>query len=196
MKTSYWILIAIAAVFFIGGCSTIVTYNGMVSAEEGVDAQWANVENVYQRRADLIPNLVNTVKGYASHESGTLTAVVEARAKATQTTVDVGNMTAEDLAAFQSAQDGLSGALSKLMMITEAYPDLKAQENFSQLMVELEKTENRIAVERRKFNNTAKDYNKLIRKFPNSMFAGMFGFDKKPYFQSAAGADVAPEVTF
>lgn len=196
MKTSYIVWIVIGALVLIGGCSTVGTYNGMVSAEETVDAQWSNVENVYQRRADLIPNMVNIVKGYAAHEQGTFTAVVEARAKATQTKVDIGNMTPESMAAFQKSQDGLSGALGKLMMITEAYPDLKANEQFLNLQVTLEKTENRIAVERRKFNETAKKYNKGIRTFPDNMLAGPFGFEKKPYFAAVEGADTAPEVQF
>jgi len=171
-------------------------YNSMVTQEEGVSSAWSQVENVYQRRADLIPNLVSTVKGYAAHEKETLEGVVEARAKATSVNIDPSKMNATNIAAFQKAQDGLSSALSRLMVVVEKYPDLKANENFLDLQAQLEGTENRIAVERRKFNETAKSYNITIRRFPNNMFAGMFGFSKKDYFKSDAGAEKAPKVEF
>jgi len=171
-------------------------YNSMVTQEEGVSSAWSQVENVYQRRADLIPNLVSTVKGYATHEKETLEGVVEARAKATSVNIDPSKMNANNLAAFQKAQDGLSSALSRLMVVVEKYPDLKANENFLDLQAQLEGTENRIAVERRKFNETAKSYNITIRRFPNNMFAGMYGFTKKDYFKSDAGAEKAPKVEF
>ena len=172
------------------------TYNNMVAKGEGVDAQWSQVENVYQRRADLIPNLVNTVKGYATHEKETLEGVVEARAKATSVNIDASNLTPQSMQAFQQAQDGLSGALSKLMVVVEKYPDLKANENFLDLQAQLEGTENRIAVERKKFNETVRVYNTYIKTFPNNIFAGMFGFAQKPYFKAAQGSEKAPEVQF
>ncbi|MCB0401645.1 MAG: LemA family protein [Flavobacteriales bacterium] len=172
------------------------SYNGMVTKEEGVASQWAQVENVYQRRADLIPNLVATVKGYASHEKETLQAVIEARSKATSTTIDVDNLDAAAIQKFQAAQDGLSSALSRLMVVVERYPDLKANQNFLELQAQLEGTENRISVERKKFNEAAQDYNTYIRKFPKNLYAGMFGFEKKDYFQSREGSDVAPTVEF
>lgn len=171
-------------------------YNGMVTAEEGVESAWSQVENVYQRRMDLIPNLVSTVKGYASHEAETLEGVVNARSKATQVTVDPENLTPEELKKFNEAQGELSGALGRLLAITEAYPDLKANQNFSELMAQLEGTENRIATERMKFNEVAKGYNTLIRRFPKSIIAGMFGFEKKGYFEAQAGAENAPKVEF
>jgi LemA protein len=171
-------------------------YNGFVTLEEGVTGQWSNVENVYQRRADLIPNLVNTVKGYAEHEQETLTGVIEARAKATSVSIDPTNLTPESMAAFQQAQDGLSSALSRLMVTVERYPDLKANQNFLDLQNQLEGTENRIAVERRKFNEITRGYNTSIRRFPNSVIAGITGFDNKAYFEAVAGADTAPVVEF
>ena len=171
-------------------------YNSLVTKEEGVTAAWAQVENVYQRRADLIPNLVNTVKGYADFEKGTLTAVIEARSKATSVTIDPTKLNESNIQQFQQAQDGLSSALSRLMVVVEKYPDLKANQNFMDLQAQLEGTENRIATERRNFNQTAQDYNTQIRRFPSNIFAGMFGFDKKAYFQAEAGADKAPEVKF
>ncbi len=176
--------------------SAISSYNNMVTKDEGVTGQWAQVENVYQRRADLIPNLVNTVKGYAAHEKETLEAVINARSKATSTTIDVDNLDAAAIQKFQAAQDGLSSALSKLMVVVERYPDLKANQNFLELQAQLEGTENRIAVERKKFNDTAKDYNTYIRKFPKNIYAGMFGFEKKDYFEAQEGAEVAPTVEF
>lgn len=176
--------------------SAIGSYNSMVTKDEAVDGQWAQVENVYQRRADLIPNLVNTVKGYAAHEKETLEGVVNARAKATSTTINADNLDAAALQKFQAAQDGLSSALSRLMVVVEKYPDLKANQNFLELQAQLEGTENRIANERMKFNETAKDFNTYIRKFPKNIYAGMFGFEKRAYFESAEGADVAPTVEF
>lgn len=171
-------------------------YNSLVKAQEGVDAQWANVENVYQRRADLIPNLVNTVKGYADFEKQTLTDVIEARAKATSVTIDPTKLDANAMQQFQQAQDGLSSALSRLMVVVERYPDLKANQSFLDLQAQLEGTENRITVERRKFNETAQAYNTNIRTFPRNIFAGMFGFEKKAYFEATEGAEKAPEVKF
>lgn len=191
-KSSIIILVAAIAVVLFG----ISMYNRLVSSEEGVNGQWANVENQYQRRADLIPNLVATVKGYASHESETLEGVVAARAKATQITVDADNMTPEKLQQYQAAQGELSSALGKLLMITENYPDLKANQNFLELQAQLEGTENRISTERTRFNEMAKSYNTSIRTFPNSIAAGIFGFDKKPYFEAENGSEKAPEVQF
>lgn len=171
-------------------------FNSMVKKQEAVQAQWAQVENVYQRRADLIPNLVATVKGYAEHEQGTLTAVIEARAKATGVTIDPSNITPEQLAQFQEAQDQLSGALSRLLVSIERYPDLKANENFLALQSQLEGTENRITVERQKFNERAQEYNQYIRMFPRNIIANMFDFEKVGYFKAQAGAETAPKVEF
>lgn len=168
----------------------------MVVAEEGVTAQWSQVENVYQRRTDLIPNLVNTVKGYADFEKETLTQVIEARAKATQVTVDPTKLDAQSIQKFQEAQTGLSSALGRLMVVMEKYPDLKANQGFLDLQAQLEGTENRITVERQKFNESAQGYNTLIRKFPKNIFAGMFGFEKKAYFEAEKGAEKAPQVQF
>jgi LemA protein len=196
MKKGTITIIAVAAVVL--GCILWLkgAYNGMVTAEEGVSAAWSQVENVYQRRADLIPNLVATVKGYAAHESSTLEGVVEARSKATQVTVSSEDLSPEALAKFNAAQGDLSNALGRLLMLTENYPDLKASQNFSELQAQLEGTENRIATERMKFNETAKAYNTLIRKFPDNIVASMFGFEKKGYFEAAAGAEQAPVVEF
>ena len=193
MKKNTIITIAVVAVlgFWLAGA-----YNGMVTAEEGVDTAWSQVENVYQRRADLIPNLVSTVKGYASHESETLEGVVNARAKATQITVDSENLTPEQLKKFNDAQGELSNALGRLLAVTEAYPDLKANQNFLELQAQLEGTENRIATERMKFNEAARAYNTTIRKFPDNILASMFGFEKKGYFEAQAGAEAAPKVEF
>ena len=171
-------------------------YNGCVTRQESVESQWAQVENVYQRRADLIPNLVATVKGYAAHEEGTLTAVIEARAKATSITLDPSDLEPEDIAKFQAAQDQLSGALSRLLVTVEQYPELKASENFLALQSQLEGTENRISVERQKFNEAARNYNQYIRKFPRNIIASMFDFEKVGYFKAQAGAEVAPKVEF
>lgn len=172
------------------------SYNKMVKMDEGVQASWSQVENVYQRRADLIPNLVATVKGYAQHEQQTLEGVISARSKATQITVDPENLTSEELAKYQKAQGELGAALGKLLAITENYPDLKANENFLALQSQLEGTENRIAVERNKYNESARNYNTTIRQFPKNIVAGMFGFEKKPYFEAQEGAEVAPKVEF
>ena len=196
MKKS-WIIIAVVVVLGIFLYSSLKgSYNEMVIQSEAVDAQWAQVENVYQRRADLIPNLVSTVKGYAGHEKETLEGVIEARAKATQTNINVGDMTPQKMAAFQQAQDGLSSALSKLMVVVEKYPDLKANQNFLELQAQLEGTENRIAVERKKFNESTRGYNTLIKRFPKNLMAGMFGFEAKPYFAAQEGAEQAPKVEF
>lgn len=171
-------------------------YNDMVELDENVNREWSQVENQYQRRLDLIPNLVNVVKGYASHEKETLEGVIEARAKATQTTIDPSNMTEEQLANFQKAQDGLSGALNRLMVVVEKYPELKANENFLQLQAQLEGTENRITVARKSYNDAATIYNKLVRRFPNNMLAGIFGFSVRPQFKAQEGAESAPTVQF
>ena len=178
------------------GITTWFYYNGMVSREETVNSQWAQVENVYQRRLDLIPNLVNTVKGVAKFEQQTLTAVIEARAKATSVQINPKNLDEGSLQKFQEAQNGVSSALGRLMVVVEKYPELKATQNFSELQAQLEGTENRITVERMKFNESAQAYNTYLRQFPNSMFAGMFGFQQKAYFKSQAGAEKAPEVQF
>lgn len=171
-------------------------YNDMVELDENVNREWSQVENQYQRRLDLIPNLVNVVKGYASHEKETLEGVIEARAKATQTTIDPSNMTEEQLANFQKSQDGLSGALNRLMVVVEKYPELKANENFLQLQAQLEGTENRITVARKGYNDAATIYNKLVRRFPNNMLAGIFGFSVRPQFKAQEGAESAPTVQF
>lgn len=171
-------------------------YNGMVSKEEQVTSAWSQVENVYQRRADLIPNLVATVKGYAAHEKETLEGVINARSKATQTTVDPTKMNEESIKKFQAAQGELSSALGRLMVIVERYPDLKANQNFLELQAQLEGTENRITVERQKFNEIAQGYNTYIRQFPKNIIAGMFGFERKAYFEAKEGSDVAPKVEF
>lgn len=170
--------------------------NTMVEKQETAKTQWANVESAYQRRADLIPNLVSTVKGYAAHEKETLEGVIEARANATKTTIDPTNVTPEQMAAFQQSQNSLSGALSKLMVVVEKYPDLKANQNFLELQSQLEGTENRINVERNRFNEVAKDYNIYIKKFPASVFAGFLNFDAMALFQAAAGSEQAPTVDF
>ena len=171
-------------------------YNSLVKGEEGVEAAWAQVENVYQRRADLIPNLVATVKGYAEHESSTLQAVIEARAKATQTKIDPANLSAEEIAKFQAAQGELSQALGRLLVTVEQYPDLKANQNFLELQAQLEGTENRITVERQKFNETAMAYNTQVRTFPQNIIASLFNFEKKGYFKAAEGAETAPKEEF
>lgn len=196
MKKSMWILAIIVVVvlgifFWLKGA-----YNGLVARSQGVAGQWANVENQYQRRADLIPNLVNTVKGYAAHEKSTLEGVVEARAKATQMQVDFSNLNEQTLAKYAQAQGELSSALNRLMAISEAYPDLKANQNFRDLQTQLEGTENRIATERRRFNETVQSYNVYVQQFPRNLIAGMFGFTPKSFFAAEAGADKAPEVQF
>lgn len=171
-------------------------YNKMVVSDEYVQSMWSQVENVYQRRADLIPNLVATVKGYADHESSTLENVIAARAKATQVTVDPSDLTPESIAAFNEAQGELSTALGRLLLIQESYPDLKANQNFLDLQAQLEGTENRIATERMKFNDAVKSYNTSIRRFPDNIVASIFGFEKKGYFEAKDGADTAPVVQF
>jgi len=170
--------------------------NTMVEKQETAKTQWANVESAYQRRADLIPNLVNTVKGYASHEKETLEGVIQARANATKTTIDPSNVTPEQMAQFQESQNSLTGALSRLMVVVEKYPDLKANQNFLELQSQLEGTENRINVERNRYNNLTKDYNVYIRKFPATLLAGMLGFDPMILFQAAEGSENAPTVDF
>lgn len=195
MKKSVTIIIVIALMaavaFWLVG-----KYNAMVSADENVKTAWAQVENQYQRRSDLIPNLVATVKGYAAHESQVLESVVAARAKATQVVVDPSKTSHEDLAAFQAAQGELSQALGRLLAVTENYPDLKANQNFLELQAQLEGTENRITVARNAFNESAKEYNKLIRMFPNNIVASCFGFEQKAYFEAESGAEKAPIVAF
>lgn len=193
MKKTGIIVIAVVVLLAI---FCISSYNSMVSQDEAVGTAWSNVENQYQRRADLIPNLVNTVKGYAAHEKETFDAVVSARAKATQTTVSIDDLTPEKMAAYQRAQGEIGSALSRLLAVTENYPELKANENFQTLQAQLEGTENRISVERRKFNEVAKAYNTCIRRFPRNILAGMFGFEKRPYFEAQEGAEKAPEVKF
>lgn len=183
-------VIAIIAFWLIG------VYNGMVGLDEGVNTAWANVETQYQRRADLIPNLVNTVKGYAQHEQSTFEAVVNARSKATSITIDPSNVTPEKLQEFQQAQGELASALGRLIAISENYPDLKASEQFKELQAQLEGTENRINVARTNFNNEAKKYNTTIRTFPRNMFAGMLGFTQRAYFEAEVGANQAPKVEF
>lgn len=194
MKFSKGIIAAVVAVLvLLWGVSK---YNGLVGSQEQVNTAWAQVENNYQRRADLIPNLVNVVKGYASHERETLEGVIQARSRATSTTIDANNMDEAALARFQQSQDALSSALSRLMVIVEKYPELKANEQFQTLMAQLEGTENRIATARRDFNEIAKTYNLEVRSFPNSLIAGITGFRPRPYFTAQAGSDVAPVVDF
>lgn len=192
MKKIRIVLLAVLSGFLLSSCG----YNKMVELDEQVTSQWSQVENVYQRRADLIPNLVNTVKGYAAHEQQTLEGVVEARSKATSVNIDPSKLTPETIKQFNDAQQGLSSALSRLMVVVERYPDLKANQNFLDLQAQLEGTENRIAVERRKFNEATQTYNAYIRKFPRVIYAGWFGFDKKAYFEAQQGAEKAPEVQF
>ncbi len=184
------VVLAVVALWGVG------QYNNIVVAEESVETAWAQVETQYQRRADLIPNLVSTVKGYAAHESQTLENVINARAKATQITVDPTNATAEQLAAYQQAQGELTQALGRLLAISENYPNLKADQSFLSLQSQLEGTENRITVARNNFNETARTYNTMIRRFPNNIIAGIFNFDKKPYFEAQEGSDNAPKVEF
>ncbi|WP_278671322.1 LemA family protein [Leyella stercorea] len=187
------ITIVVIALVAIWGISS---YNGLVSMDENVSNQWANVETQYQRRSDLIPNLVNTVKGYAKHESQTLEAVMAARSQATQVKIDPSNCTPQQLAAYQKAQGDVTTALGKLLAITENYPDLKANQNFLELQSQLEGTENRINVARKDFNDTAKKYNTSLRRFPRNIVASMFGFEKRAYFEAEAGAEKTPKVEF
>lgn len=188
---------SVVLLFVIGIISWgVKTYNQMVTMQESVTSQWGNVETQYQRRMDLIPNFVNTVKGAANFEQQTLTQVIEARAKATSVNITADNLNEQTMAQFQQAQGEISSALARLMVVVEKYPELKATQNFRDLQVELEGTENRISVERRKFNEVAQGYNTYIKRFPQSTIAGMFNFDEKPYFKSVEGAERAPEVTF
>lgn len=192
-----WLPLIIIAVIVIGIFRWGVGLNNtMVEKQETAKTQWANVESAYQRRSDLIPNLVSTVKGYAEFERETLEAVIQARANATKTTIDPTNITPEQMAAFQESQNSLSGALSRLMVVVEKYPDLKANQNFLELQSQLEGTENRINVERNRFNELAKDYNVFIRKFPASVVAGFLNFDPMALFQAAPGSENAPKVDF
>ncbi|WKZ59438.1 MAG: LemA family protein [Cyclobacteriaceae bacterium] len=188
-----WITIGVLAILAIW---IFGSYNGLVSKDEAANGQWANVESQYQRRMDLIPNLVNTVKGYANFEQETLTRVIEARASATSVKIDPTNLTPDKLAQFQQAQDGLSSALSRLLVTVERYPELKANQNFLDLQAQLEGTENRIAVERKRFNDLVNEYNATIRKFPGVVVASIFGFERKGYFEATEGAERAPEVQF
>ena len=188
-------VVVVVIVLAVGGWLVGVR-NSFVDKEETVESAWSQVENVYQRRADLVPNLVATVKGYAEHEQSTLEGVMNARAKATQITVDPANLDAESIKQYQEAQGELGAALNRLIAVSENYPDLKANENFLTLQAQLKGTENRIATERKKFNDVARDYNATIRKFPGNIVASMFGFDRKPYFEAAEGAEVAPKVEF
>jgi LemA protein len=196
MKKSWIILIIVLLVALLIYSSIKRTYNKMVLLSENVTKQWSNVENVYQRRMDLIPNLVSTVKGYADFEKETLTQVIEARSKATAVTVDPNNITAENLQQFQAMQGALSSALSRLLVVVERYPELKANQNFLELQAQLEGTENRIAVERRKFNETAQSYNTYIKQFPRNIYASIFNFDEKAYFTAEKEASEVPKVEF
>jgi LemA protein len=196
MEKKSIILISIAAVIVLLFSWGISGYNSLVTSREDVNSQWGKVQSKYQRRSDLIPNLVATVKGYAIHESSTLEGVVAARAKATQVTIDPKNLTPQKLQEYQAAQGQVSSALGKLLVITENYPDLKANQNFLDLQTQLESTENRISVERDRFNDVAKDYDILIKRFPKSIIASIFGFTEKPYFESEKGAEKAPSVKF
>lgn len=191
--TPWLVVLGIIAIIVLWG---INVYNECVSLEENVEAAWSQVENQYQRRADLVPNLVATVKGYAAHEQETLEGVIEARAKATQITIDPANATPEQLAAYQAAQGELKQALGRLLAVAESYPDLKANENFKDLQAQLEGTENRITIARQQFNDAARAYNTRVRRFPSNIIASICGFEKKPYFESEEGASKAPEVQF
>ena len=196
MKKSTIVLIAVVVVIFFIISGAVGKYNTMVTMEEGVDAAWSQVENVYQRRADLIPNLVATVKGYAEHEQETFIAVTEARSKVGSINMEGITNNPQALQNFQQAQGQLSSALSRLMVVVEKYPELKANQNFLDLQTQLEGTENRIAVERNRYNKAAQAYNTTIRRFPGSIYAGLFGFEKKAYFKAEAGAEKAPQVEF
>lgn len=196
MKRSLIVLLVFIGVLLIGYMWFKGIYNNMITMQESTAGQWANVETSYQRRADLIPNLVSTVKGYADFEQETLTQVIEARSKATSIQVDANDINPQQLERFQQAQDQLSGALSRLLVTIERYPDLKANQNFLALQSQLEGTENRISVERRRFNEVVREYNTYIRKFPQVIIANMTGFDQKGYFQAAEGSEVAPTVEF
>ena len=193
MKKSTIVIIVVLGIILVWAVSA---YNGLVKQDEAVSTAWSNVENQYQRRADLIPNLVNTVKGYAAHEKETFEAVTSARSRATQMTVSADNLTPEKLQQYQQIQGEVGAALGRLLAVSEAYPELKANENFRELQVQLEGTENRISVERRNFNDAAKSYNTAIRTFPRNLLAGIFGFEKRPYFEAEEGSNKAPEVKF
>ncbi len=190
-KSLIWILVAAAIVLY-----GYTKYNGLVTLDEGVETEWANVETQYQRRADLIPNLVNTVKGYAEHEKSTLEEVVAARARATSVNLSASELTPEKLAEFQKAQQAVTSSLGRLIAVAESYPDLKASQNFQELQAQLEGTENRIAVARTKYNETVRNYNIAIRRFPANIVASLFGFDRKALFAASEGADEAPVVQF
>jgi LemA protein len=196
MNKGLLVLGIIGFILLLGGCNACNSYNGMVEKNEAVTAQWQQVENVYQRRMDLIPNLVQTVQGYADFEKSTLTDVVNARANATKVTVDASKLDAESMAKFEQAQGALTSTLGRLLAVAENYPDLKAEKGFSDLRVQLEGTENRITQERKKFNETAQDFNVLIKRFPKNIWAGLFGFKERPYFHMQEGADTAPKVEF
>lgn len=193
MKKSTWIILGVVAVILVWAVSS---YNGLVNKDVKVAEAWANVETVYQRRADLIPNLVNTVKGYAAHEQETLQAVTEARANATSINIDPATATAEDMERYMAAQQEVGSTLGRLIAIAENYPDLKANQNFLELQKQLEGTENRISTERRKYNEAVKEFNTSIRRFPTNLIAGMFGFEKQAMFEAQEGAEVAPQVEF
>ena len=195
MKKNKGLIITIVVIVLVALWG-ISSYNGLVGMDENVSNKWANVETQYQRRSDLIPNLVNTVKGYAKHESQTLEAVMAARSQATQVKIDPSNCTPQQLAAYQKAQGDVTTALGKLLAITENYPDLKANQNFLELQSQLEGTENRINVARKDFNDSAKKYNTSLRRFPRNIIASMFGFEKRDYFEAEAGAEKAPKVEF
>ncbi|MDQ3536901.1 MAG: LemA family protein [Bacteroidota bacterium] len=192
MKLIFNILFAVGTTVLLSSCG----YNQMVTLDEKVTSQWSQVENVYQRRADLIPNLVNTVRGYADFERQTLTEVIEARSRATSVQISPDNLTPENIQQFEQAQAGLTSALSRLMVVVEKYPDLKANQNFLELQSQLEGTENRISVERQRFNQAVQEYNTYIRSFPNNLSAGLFNFERRGYFEAREGADRVPEVTF
>lgn len=192
IKNFFKIVLLLVALLPLTSCN----YNSLVEKQQNVEQTWAQVQNQYQRRADLIPNLVNTVKGYSTHESETFEKVTLARAKATSITIDADNLTEENLAKFQSAQNELSQALKSLLAVTEAYPDLKANENFMNLQTQLEGTENRIATERMRYTEAVRDYNTAIKKFPTTIYAGWFGFEAKPQFSADESAQRAPEVSF
>lgn len=196
MKKKFIPIIIVVAIVVILVAWGVSVYNGLVVKDENCSKQWSKVESQYQRRMDLIPNLVNTVKGYASHEEATLLKVIEARNQASQVKIDAENMTQEQLNNFQQSQENLSSAIRGLNIVVEKYPDLKANQNFLELQSQLEGTENRIAVERQRYSDVVNEYNTSVRRFPNSMFASMFGFDKKPYFEAQSGAENAPKVEF
>lgn len=196
MKKKFIPIIIVVAIVVILVAWAVSAYNGLVVKDENCSKQWSKVESQYQRRMDLIPNLVNTVKGYASHEEATLLKVIEARNQASQVKVDAENMTQEQLNEFQKSQENLSSAIRGLNIVVEQYPDLKANQNFLELQSQLEGTENRIAVERQRYSDVVNEYNTSVRRFPNSIFASIFGFDKKPYFEAQSGAENAPKVEF